>query len=59
MASMVVEEGGEAHTINLCQQCYNEQLVQQGEPRLIVWQWKGAVEKKASASRKNLESDRT
>ena len=26
IASMVVEEGGEAHTINLCQQCYNEQL---------------------------------
>ena len=24
IASMVVEEGGEAHTINLCQQCCNE-----------------------------------
>ena len=25
-----VEEGGEAHTINLCQQCYNEKLAKQG-----------------------------
>ena len=23
-ASVVVEEGGEARTVNLCQQCYNE-----------------------------------
>ena len=30
IASVVVEEGGEAHTINLSQQCYNEQMVQQG-----------------------------
>ena len=36
--SVVVEEGGEAHTINLCQQCYNEQMVQQGKPRLNAWQ---------------------
>ena len=26
IASMVVEEGGESHTINLCQQCYNEKV---------------------------------
>ena len=26
-----VEEGGEARTINLCQQCCNEKLVQQGK----------------------------
>ena len=32
IAAMVVEGGGEAYTINLCQQCYNEQLVQ-GKPR--------------------------
>ena len=25
IASLVVEEGGEAHTVNLCQQCHNEQ----------------------------------
>ena len=28
IASMVVEEGCEAHTINLCQQCHNEKLAQ-------------------------------
>ena len=49
ISSMVVEEGGEAHTINLCRQCYNEQLVQQGKSRLKVWQWKGdGVEESAS-----------
>ena len=26
-ASVVVEEGGEANTVNLCQQCYNERRV--------------------------------
>ena len=36
-----------AHTISLCRQCYNEQLVQQGKPRLKLWQWKGVVEKRA------------
>ena len=38
-ASMVVEEGGEAHTTNLCQQCYNEKLAQQGKQPLKLWQW--------------------
>ena len=47
----VVVEGGEAHTINLCQQCYNEKLVQQGKPRLKLRQWKGIVEKKAHRGR--------
>ena len=28
IASMVIEEGGEAHTINSCQQCHNEKLMQ-------------------------------
>ena len=36
-ASMVLEEGGEAHTINLCEQCYSEQFVQQGKPRPKMW----------------------
>ena len=51
IASVVVEQGGEAHTIILCQQCCNERLVQQGKPRLKLWQWKGAVEKKAHRGR--------
>ena len=50
-ASVVVEEGGEAHTINLCQQCYNEQMVQQGKPRLTSRQWRAVVEKKAQRGR--------
>ena len=28
--SLVVEEGGEARTTNLCKLCYNAKLVQQG-----------------------------
>ena len=39
IASMVVEGGGEAHTINSCQQCYNEQLAQQGKQPPTLWQW--------------------
>ena len=31
IAAMVTEEGGEAHTINLCKFCYNERRVRQGE----------------------------
>ena len=50
-ASVVVEEGGEARTVNLCQQCVNERLVQQGEPRLNSWQWRAVVEKKAHRGR--------
>ena len=50
-ASVVVEEGGEARTVNLCQQCYNERRVQQGELRLNSWQWRAVVEKKAHRGR--------
>ena len=50
-ASVVVEEGGDAHTVNLCQQCYNEQVVQQGKPRLKSWQWRAVVERKAHRGR--------
>ena len=50
-ASMVVEQGGEAHTINLCRQCLNEQFGQQGRPRLKLWQGRGVVEKKAHQKR--------
>ena len=47
----VVEEGGEAHTINLCQQCYNEKLMQEGKQPLKLWQWREVVEKKAHCGR--------
>ena len=36
IASMVVEEGGEAYTVKLCLQCYNEELVQQGKIMVAV-----------------------
>ena len=44
-ASVVVEEGGETRTVNLCQPCYNERQVQQGEPMLNSWQWRAVVKK--------------
>ena len=47
----MVEDGGEAHTINVCQQCYNEQLVQQGKQPLSYGKWRGVVEKKAHRRR--------
>ena len=47
---MVVEEGGEGHTINLCQLCYNDKLMQQGKEPLKLWQRRG-VEKKAHRGR--------
>ena len=37
--------------LNLCQQCHNEQMVQQGEPRLNSWQCRAVVEKKAHRGR--------
>ena len=46
-ASMVIEEGGEAPTINLCKLCYNAKLVQQGKQPLKPKEWKEVVEKKA------------
>ena len=51
-ASVVVEEGGEAHTTNLCQQCCNEKLAQQGKQPLKLWQRRGVVEKKAHRARR-------
>ena len=51
IASMVVEEGDEAHTSNLCQQCYHEKITQQGKQPLKLWQWRGVVEKKARRGR--------
>ena len=50
-ASVVVEEGGEARTMNLCQQCFYERMVQQGKPRLNSWQWRALAEKKAHRGR--------
>ena len=45
-ASVVIEEGEEPYTANLCQQCYNESLMAKGVVFLKNWQWKAVVEKK-------------
>ena len=50
-ASVVVDDGEEVHTVNLCQQCYNESLTAQGLAPLKTWQWKAVVEKKAHRGR--------
>ena len=46
-ASVVVDDGEKAHTINLCQQCCNEKMTAQGLAPLKSWQWKTMVEQKA------------
>ena len=46
-ASVVMEEGEEAYTTKLCQQCYNKNLVAKGDKPLSKWQWYAVVEKKA------------
>ena len=49
--SVVVDDGEEVHTVNLCQQCYNESLTAQGLAPMKNWQWKAVVEKKAHLGR--------
>ena len=51
IASMVIEEGGEIRTINLCKLCYTDKLVQQGKQPLKSKGWKEVVEKKAHRGR--------
>ena len=46
-ASVVIEESEESYTPNLCQQCYNKNLVAEGDEPLMKWQWYEVVEKKA------------
>ena len=48
-ASMVVEEVGEARTVNLCQQSFHERWVQQGEPRLNSWAMEGSRGEKGTS----------
>ena len=48
---MVIEEGGDGRTINLCKVCYNAKLVQQGKQTLKLCEWKEVVEKKAHRGR--------
>ena len=45
--SLLRDEGEQARTINLCQQCNIESLTAQGQVPLKSWQWKTMVEQKA------------
>ena len=51
LASVVVDDGEEAYTINLCHQCWNVRLTAQGQAPLKSWQWKAVVEQKAHRGR--------
>ena len=39
LASVVLQEGEESCTTNLCQECYNDSLKAKGEKPLKKWQW--------------------
>ena len=56
LASVVIKEGEESHTTNLCQKCYNESLKAKGDEPLTKRQWHGFVEKNG-ATWKTLEND--
>ena len=47
LAAVVTEEGGTAHTINLCKQCYNERRLKQGERPVKSAQWREMMGRKA------------
>ena len=51
LASVVVNEGDEAHTTNLCQKCFNKHLQAKGEEPLTYVKWRQVVGKKAYRGR--------
>ena len=51
LASVVLNEGDEAYTTNLCQRCFNKHLQAKGEMPLTNVQWREVVEKKAYRGR--------
>ena len=50
-ASVVKKEEEESYTTNVCQQCYNESLVEKGEKQLTRLQWYELVEKETHRGR--------
>ena len=46
LASVVIDEGEESYTTNLCHKCFNNSLKAKGEKPLTYVQWRQAVEKK-------------
>ena len=51
LASVVVNEGNEAYTTNLCQKCFNKHLQAREEKPPTSVQWREVVEKKAYRGR--------
>ena len=51
LASVVLNEGNEAYTTNLCQKCFNKHLQAKGEMPLTNVQWRQVLEKKAYRAR--------
>ena len=51
LPSVVVNEGDEAYTTNLCQKCFNKHLQAKGEEPLTNVKWRHVVEKKAYRGR--------
>ena len=46
IGAMVTEEGGAAHTINLCKRYYNERPVRQGKQPVKAAEWREIVGRK-------------
>ena len=43
MAGAVTEEGGAAHTINLCKKCHKQRRLKQGEAEVAASKWRAPV----------------
>ena len=56
LASVVVNEGDEAYTANLCQKCFNKHLQEKGEKPLSNVQWRQGGGKEG-VPRKDVEND--
>ena len=44
LAAIVTEEGGAAHTINLCKQCYNVVRLKRCERKVTASRWREMIE---------------
>ena len=50
-ASVVINEGQESYTTNLCWKCFNNSLKAEGEKTLTTVQWRQLVEKRRTVER--------
>ena len=51
LASVVIEEGEESYTTNLCQKCHNESRKPKGDKPLTNWQWREFAGQKSHGGR--------